>query len=88
MDEFDGILFGFVIAFGILVVPMGIIYGDNVDIDDSLAPYLCEQHDMKLKYVDYELDKGRSLDSLKIVCEPILKSNITAIEDDYLFLET
>jgi len=49
-----------------VIVCLGIRHMDDVDIDDRLGPYICEQHDMN--YVDVEYNLYEGLNYLQIRC--------------------
>jgi len=67
----------------IISIMFGIRSLDNVDIDDSLAPYLCEAHNATFVSETHSFD-GVRLTDLKIVCEKRLTPKL--INDSYLYI--
>jgi len=63
----------------IFIFSLLIGFSDNVDIDDALGPYLCEQHGKHFVDAKYKLGDSHGLEYLQIRCE-----NTVNIDDGYL----
>ena len=66
----------------ILCICVIIEESDNIDIDDELGPYMCEQHGKEFFDYKYENDDFGNIE-LKIYCKEIKQESL---DDGYLVL--
>ena len=82
----EGLAFwvGSFITFIVMLIFILVINEDNVDIDDELGPYMCEQHGLEFVSADGKIGIEHSRNYLKVVCQEYKPE--TAVEDNYLFI--
>lgn len=88
MDDFNAFFMGVAITTIFFIILFATITNDNVDIDDSLGPYMCEQHGYKFDSYEIEYSPDQLLltkiTKLKITCTEIKEQQI---DDGYLILK-
>jgi len=87
-----GIGAGILIGVLVMVLIFSAVNEDNVDIDDTLAPYMCAQHGLIVEDVEFsfyeEVDGVNTKQfSMQITCKEEPIENITSIDDGYLILK-
>lgn len=71
-----------ILVIGFFAIFLVVVFRDNVDIDDTLAPYMCESHGLEFVSVDYRY-VSKSDFWMKVSCRNVTEE---AIDDGYLVL--